>query len=141
MFSRSGSIVLLLCPSFITLTFIITAIRHLFELGKSKTCVKKVSRSIPIFEKLSLKGYIDRCEYHQTVAIRIRGFYLVYLFVLIVGLVFFLLSTLVTDIVQVANCFGIVKFLTMDIPFGLFSFFKTKHDLKHGGVTWKWDVE
>lgn len=141
MFSRSGSIVLLLCPSFITLTFIITAILHLFEIGKSKTRVKKESNSIPIFDKLSLKGYVDRCEHHRKLATRIRRFYLAYQFVLLGGLVVFLLSSRITILMQVAKYYGIVKFLTMDVLFISFSLFNTKHDRKHGGVTWKWDAE
>lgn len=141
MFSRSGSIVLLICPCFITLTFVITAILHLFELGKSKTRVKKESNSIPVFKKLSLKGYVDRCEHHQKLAARIRSFYIAYLFVVIVGLAVFLLSSFITTLAQVANYFGIVKFLTVDSPFIIFSIFNTKHNRKHGGVIWKWDAE
>lgn len=68
MFSRNGSFVLLLCPSFITLTFVITAILYLFELGKSKTKIKKMSRTIPVFQKLSLKGYADNCKHYKKFA-------------------------------------------------------------------------
>lgn len=141
MFSRSGSIVLLICPCFITLTFVITAVLHLFELGKSKTRVKKESNAIPIVKKLSLKGYVDKCEHHQNLAFRIRSFYIVYLFVVIVGVAVFLLSYFVTTLARAANCFGIIKFLTMDSPFIIFSISNTKHDSRHGGVVWKWDAE
>lgn len=141
MFSRSSSIVLLLCPSFITLIFIVTAIFHLFELGKSKTRVKKLAKAIPVFNKLSLKGYVDRCDHHRKLAAQIRRFYLAYLYILIGGLAVFLLSTFVTTLEQIASFIGFVKFLTMDIPFIIFSIFNTKHDKKHGGVMWKWDAE
>lgn len=141
MFSRSNSIVLLICPCFITLTFVVTAILHLFELGKSKTRVKKETKAIPFFKKLSLKGYVDRCEHHRKLAARIRSFYIVYQFVVVVGLAVFLISSFITALAQVANCFGIVKFLTMDCPFIIFSIVNTKYNKKHGGVIWKWETE
>lgn len=141
LFSRSSSIILLICPSVITLIFIVTAIVELFELGKSKTRVKKIAKAIPVSNKLSLKGYVDKCDHHQKLAVQIRRFYLVYLYILLGGLAAVLLSTFVTTLEPIANFIGFVKFLTMDIPFVIFSMINTKHDKKHGGVKWRWDVE
>jgi len=141
MFSKNASIVLLLCPSFLSLVFIFTAVLHIFELGKSKTRIKKVSQSIPLIKKLNLKGYVDKCEYHRNVANRIRRFYLIYLLVLVVGLVVFVLSSFIAPLMKVANHFGFFKFLILDIPFIVFSVFCTKHDQRHGGVTWIWKAE
>lgn len=141
MFSRDASIVLLLCPSLFTFTFIISATLHLFELGKSKTRIKKIAKSIPLIEKVSLKGYVDRCEYHRNVAIRIRRFYLIYLLVLVGGFMVILLSSFVASLDHIADYFGFLKFLFLDFPFILFCFLQTKHDQKHGGVTWKWETE
>lgn len=139
-FTRNKSIVFLLFPSFITLIFIETAIFHIYKLGKSKTHVKKISKAIPKFDKLSLNGYVERCAHHRKLAIQIRRFYLAYMCILIGGCAIFILSAFISALEKVFNYIGFVKFLTMDVPFITFSIFNTKHDKKHGGVTWKWDA-
>ena len=141
MLSRAGSAVLLLCPTLLSITFLITAILHLFELGKSKTRIKKETQSIPLIEKVSLKGYVDRCEHHKKTANLISKFYLDYLIVVIIGVTIILLSFLITSLCPIAEHFGLVKFLSLDAPFLLFCIFQTKHDRKHGGVTWKWSTK
>lgn len=141
MFSRDISIVLLLCPSLFTFTFIVTAILHIFKLGKSKKRIKKESKTIPVFEKLTLKGYVDRCEHHKKIATRIRKFFGVYLLALMGGIIVCLLSFFLVFLKYIANCYGFIKFLSLDVPFVLYSIFNTKNNRKHGGVTWKWKTE
>lgn len=141
MFSREGSVILLLCPSIFTVIDIRIAILHLFELGKSKTRIKKITKSMPFIEKVNLKGYVERCEFHRKAAVRIRKFYLIYLLVLISGLAVMLLSLIVAPLRQIADYWGGIKFLCLDVPFTLFSMFMPEHDRKHGGVTWKWKAE
>lgn len=128
MFTKNNSIALLLSPSFITLIFIVTAVFHLYKLGKSKTRVKKLSKVIPIFDKLSLKGYVNRCDHHRKLATQIRRFYLAYVCILIGGFAIFILSAFISALEKVFDYIGFVKFLTMDVPFITFSIFNTKHD-------------
>ena len=75
MLSRELLLCLLFGPIVFTSIFLWSAVYHLFELGKSKTRIKKEKKTISLLNKLLLIGYAERCENHNSIAKRLCYIY------------------------------------------------------------------
>lgn len=138
MLSRDALLCLLFCPNLFTSIYLWSAVHHLFELGKSKTRIKKEKKAISIFNKLLLIGYAERCEYHTSTAKKLCYIYWGYTLITFVCIVFWILSILIPKTNEFFSICLLVKVLVLDIPVNIYGFIKTKHDKINGGSTWRW---
>lgn len=138
MLSKEVLLCLLFCPIFFTYIYLWSAVHHLFELGKSKTRIKKDKKMIPITKKILLIGYVERCEYHAITAKRFCYIYWGYILITLVCIVFWLLSILFPTVEEFFSICVLAKVFIFDIPVNVYSFIMTKHDKKNGGTTWVW---
>lgn len=116
MLSREVLLCLLFCPAVFTNIFIWSAVSHLFELGKSKSSVKKEKKVIPILKKLLLIGYAERCEHHISTAKRLCYIFWGYALSTFVCIVFWALSILIPETEVLFSICVLVKVLVLDIP-------------------------
>lgn len=138
MLSREVLLCLLFCPVVFTSIFLWSAVYHLFELGKSKTRIKKEKKTISILKKLLLIGYVERCEYHTSTAKRLCCIYWGYALITFVCIVFWILSIIIPEAEEFFSICVLVKVLVLDIPVNTYSFIMTKHNKTSGGSTWVW---
>ena len=123
---------------FFSLICLVTAVKHIYELGKSNTRQRKDKSEILFLKRLLLSGYVERCKYHRKKAAFFHKIYLVYLFVTIAAsiLLFLRLMFPILSPFTAALIYG--RLFLMDLPINLsFLFFFTKHG-KNGGVTYTW---
>lgn len=138
MLSREVLLCLLFCPVVFTSIFLWSAVYHLFELGKSKTRIKKEKKTISIFKKILLIGYAERCEYHTSTARRLCYIFWGYALITFVCIVFWILSIIIPEAEEFFSICVLVKVLALDIPVNTYSFIMTKHNKSSGGSTWVW---
>ena len=140
---ESGKLVLclLLCSMLFTNLWLVTAVLHLYELGKSKTRIRKESEIIPFCKKLLLIGFLEKCQYHSKLAKRLCYVYWINLICTFVCIALSVLSIITSNHEIVFGVCGLVKIILLDVPINLYAFIMTKHDKKHGGVTWRWTKE
>lgn len=138
MLSREVLLCLLFCPVVFTSIFLWSAVYHLFELGKSKTRIKKEKKTISIFKKILLIGYAERCEYHTSTARRLCYIFWGYALITFVCIVFWILSIIIPAAEEFFSICVLVKVLALDIPVNTYSFIMTKHNKSSGGSTWVW---
>lgn len=129
---------LFLVPIF-TVTILRSAVVHIFELGKSKTRNKKITKKIQIGERILLLGYVERCEHHIRQAKNLRYTYWFFLIFQLFAVVFWLLSLALSSCLVILQYVLILRVLILDLPTLVLFFMMTKHG-KNGGVTWKWEV-
>lgn len=128
---------LFLIPIFINI-ILRSAICHIYELGKSKTFLKKHKQGLPFIKKLFLIGYVENCKYYTAQARRLRDLYWITSIYQIVCILCWLLSFPFSLAETVLRYFILIKGILFDGPIVLSFFFMTKHG-KNGGVTWKWE--
>lgn len=138
MLSGEVLLCLLFCPAVFTSIFLWSAVYHLFELGKSKTRIKKEKNTISIFKKILLIGYAERCEYHTSTARRLCYIFWGYALIIFVCIVFWILSIIIPEAEEFFSICVLVKVLALDIPVNTYSFIMTKHNKSSGGSTWVW---
>lgn len=138
MLSREVSLCLLFCPILFTYIFLWSAVHHLFELGKSKTRIKKEKKRIPIAKKILLIGYAERCEYHTIAAKRLCYIYWGYILITLVCIVILVLAMMFPIAEKFFSVCVLIKVVVLDVPVNLYSFIMTKHDKIRGGSTWVW---
>ena len=138
MISREILLVLLFCPVVFTSIFLWSAVYHLFELGKSKTRLKKEKKAISILLKLLLIGYAERCEYHTSIAKKLCYIYWGYALIIFVCIVFWILSMIIPEVEEFFKICVLAKVIVLDIPLNAYGFFMTKHNKTNGGITWVW---
>ena len=138
MLNREVLLCLLFCPVFFTSIFLWSAVYHLFELGKSKTRIKKEKKTTPLIKKLLLIGYAERCEYHTTTAKRLCYIYWGYVMVTFVCVAFGILSIIIPEAERTFSICVLIKVLILDIPVNTYGFIMTKHNKTSGGSTWVW---
>ena len=138
MLSREALLCFLFCPAAFSIYYLWDAVHHLFTLGKSKTKIKKENLLIPLYKKILLVGYAKRCEYHISVAKYLCYVYWGYLLITLVCTAFWMLSIIDSSVEEVFSLCVLAKVFIFDIPVNIYSFIMTKHDKKHGGVTWVW---
>ena len=138
MLSRELLLCLLFGPIVFTSIFLWSAVYHLFELGKSKTRIKKEKKTISILNKLLLIGYAERCENHNSIAKRLCYIYWGYALITFVCIVFWILSIIIPEAEEFFSICVLVKVLALDIPVNTYSFIMTKHNKSSGGSTWVW---
>ena len=116
-----------------------SAIHHIYELGKSKTFLKKEKASLPFGKKLSLGAYVENCKHHSSIAKRLVIVYWIQvLFHLLCVLVW--ATSLCWTLARIMLPYLVLmKSVLFDLPTILFFFLMTKHG-KNGGVTWKWEI-
>lgn len=136
--SKEVSLCLLFCPACFTYIYLWSAVHHLFELGKSKTRIKKEKKMIPFTHKLLLIGYAERCEYHTVTAKRLCYIYWGYILITLVCIAVWVLSMMFPAAEKLLSICVLVKVLILDIPVNTYGFIMTKHDKKRGGSTWVW---
>lgn len=129
---------LFLVPIF-TVTILRSAVVHIFELGKSKTRNKKITRKIQIGERILLLGYVERCEHYIRQAKNLRYIYWFFLIFQLFAVVCWLLSIALSSCLVILQYVLILRVLILDLPTLVLFFMMTKHG-KNGGVTWKWEV-
>lgn len=115
-----------------------SAALHIFEIGKSRTFLKKEKARIPLKQKILLIGYVERCKYYVPTARR-----LMYAYWLGDGMVLLcLLCWMASRFWGAANLVlpyvMSAKVILFDIPTLVFLFVMTKHG-KNGGVVWRWE--
>lgn len=117
-----------------------SAINHLCSLGKSKTKLKKERRGISVGKRILLLGYVETCKYYSSKARKFRYIYWSYIIILFICIILWLLSAFTSSLSQTLKLCALAKIYVLDIPINLYSFIMTKHDKKHGGCTWVWDI-
>ena len=138
MINTEAIICLTFCPAFFTCICLWTAIHHLFELGKSKSRIRKIKNSIPFFRRIMLVGYVEKCEYNISTAKRLYYLSLGYVFAMLVCIVLLIISTIDPQVFKVFSIFVYVKVFVLDIPVNIYGLVMTRPDKKRGGVTWVW---
>ena len=136
MLSYEILICLIFCPAFFTIVFLCTAILHIFELGKSKSRIKKERKNISFVKKVILWGYIKKCEYHAATAKTLCFIYWGYILTIILCTGVCFLAMMLPEIECFFTIFVIAKVSMLDIPINVYSFIMTRHNKKIGGVTW-----
>lgn len=136
---RFLDMVIYLLPSFVSFYLISDAVIHIFELGKSKSHLKKIRKSYTFGQRIAMKHIsADNCKYYKKT---VRWLLLIRKVYLIVFAVFslFAILTFVSDKLYIAWSWGIRgKGIIIDVPIMLYFFTMTKFDLKHGGITWRY---
>ena len=123
---------------FFSLICLVTAVKHIYELGKSNTRQRKDKSEIPFVKRLLLSGYVERCKYHRKKAAFFHKIYLVYLFVTIAASILLLLRLMFPILSPFTAALIYGRLFLMDLPINLsFLFFFTRHG-KNGGVTYTW---
>ena len=136
--SDGTAVVLLLIPIF-SISILRSAILHIYELGKSKTALKKTGRIIPFYRKILLTHYARDCTHYTRPAKCLIFVYWTYLGWEAVCVLCWALSGAFPSVGGVLNILVLIKAALLDIPIILFFFLMTKHG-KNGGVTWKWEA-
>lgn len=136
--SDGTAVVLLLIPVF-SISILRSAILHIYELGKSRTALKKSERKIPFRRKLLLTRYARDCAHYTRQAEHLTFAYWAYLGWEAVRLLCWALSGIFPAAGGVLSILVLIKAALLDIPIILFFFLMTKHG-KNGGVTWKWEA-
>lgn len=130
---------MLLVIPFFTQIILGTAVRHIHDLGKSKTLLKKHRKGCPLWKRVLLIGYARECKYYAAQAQRLTIAYwigFVWPVVDVLSLVWYRTFGSALHVLRVL-VYG--KGILFDIPAFVFFFLMTKHG-KNGGVTWKWEV-
>lgn len=116
-----------------------SAVLHLFELGKSRTFLKKEKAIIPLKQKILLVGYAQRCKHYESTA---RHLLYVYWFgngLHLLCVLCWMVSWFIAKVSFALPWFLLAKLVLLDNPSVIFFFVMTKHG-KHGGVDWRWEV-
>lgn len=138
MLSKEVLLCLLFCPAFFTYIYLWSGVHHLFELGKSKTRIKKEKKTIPFIKKLLLIGYGERCEYHTITAKRLCHIFWGYILITLVCIAAWVFAMMFPAAEKFFSVCVLAKVLILDIPVNIYGFIMTKHDKKRGGSTWVW---
>ena len=115
--------------------------QHLFELGKSKTRIRKEKKAISRLKKLLLTGYAERCEHHVSTAKRLCYIFWAYAAGMLVCVALWAISTIAPGAEKVFSVCVLAKVIILDIPVNTYSFIMTKHSRSPGGITWRWTEE
>lgn len=138
MLSRDVLFCLLFCPNLFTSIFLWSAVHDLFELGKSKTRVRKEKKTISKLKRIMLIGYAERCKSRVSIAKRLCYIYWIYALITFIGIVFSILSIMIPEAEELFLICVLAKVFVLDIPVNVYSFIMTKHNKTSGGVTWVW---
>ena len=116
-----------------------SAIHHIYELGKSKTFLKKEKASLPFGKKLSLGAYVENCKHHSSIAKRLVIVYWIQVLFHLLCVLVWATSLFWTLARIMLPYLVLMKSVLFDLPTILFFFLMTTHG-KNGGVTWKWEI-
>ena len=132
--------VFLFFPSLVSLFSLWSAYHSIYRIKKSKTTLKKLGKSIKLCHKLLLRYPLDFESPHWRKAIILQRLYYLILIIFLVCILLFAITILFPPAIIVLCCCVATKFIALDVPVGVFSFFATKHG-KNGGVVWVWEDE
>ena len=138
MLSSERILGMFLCLPFFTYLFLWSAIQHLFELGKSKTRIKKEKKDLPFVRKILLIGYVEKCKYHISTAKRLCFICWGYALFSFVCIGVWIISIITPGVEGIFSWCALARIFVLDIPVNVYSLIMTKHDKKIGGVTWRW---
>jgi len=137
--SENVIICLLFLSPFFTFTILRSALIHIFQLGKSKSRIKKITKDKRLVERFLLLGYVETCDSCITQATWIRRAYWSFLLFQAFAVVCWFASFIYTSTLIAVQYLLFIRSVTLDIPAFILLFVMTTHG-KHGGVTWKWDM-
>lgn len=129
---------LVILPLFNQLIFR-SAVLHLFELGKSRTFLKKEKTLIPLKQKILLVGYAQRCKHYISTARRLLYLYWFGNGLYLLCVLCWTASWFIREASFVLPWFLLAKLVLFDTPSVFFFLAMTKHG-KRGGVDWRWEV-
>lgn len=120
-----------------------TAIVSIYELGKSKSFLKKEKRQISFLSKLSLYGFAARCKRQKKLACRFYCLNLIYTLITLLCMVLWVLSLFKFSFKQITIFFMLTKAFMFEVPYVVYFFINTKRDMRRGrgGVIWRWEDE
>lgn len=131
-------LLLIILPAVFTIFWLRDAVQHLYKLGKSKTRTKKERKTFSMCNKFFLVGYWKTCLFYQSTAKNITIIYRLYIVTIAICFLLFFACEISFHFTLIFKLFVFIKCLLLDIPIMIYSFIMTKHDKKHGGVTWRW---
>lgn len=129
---------LILIPSLYSLFVFRSTVISLFQLGKSKTRLKKEKSTIPLKDRVFLCKYVEECKKYQALAKKSRALYLAEIGLLFVFLILWFISLWINSFLHILQYSVLGKCFFLDLPATLFFFFMTKHG-KSGGCVWRWE--
>ena len=137
-----GSLLILIIIPFLLYHFSLRlAIISIYELGKSKSFLKKEKPQISFFGKLSLYGFVARCKRKKKLAYKFYYFNLIYSLIAFLCIILWLLSLLWLTLKPIAIICMIAKSFIFEVPYVVYYFINTKRDRRRGrgGVIWRWE--
>lgn len=131
---------LLLLPIF-TVPILHSATVSLFELGKSKTRIKKRKKELPFYKKVLLLGYVEQTEHYIRLANILCRAYWLTLSLQLLAIVCSLLSLVFPTLLPGLKIALVIRACILDVPALIFLFVMTKHGSKKGELSkWKWEA-
>lgn len=130
----------LLLPIF-TVTILHSATDSLFELGKSKTKIKKLKKGLPFYKKVLLLGYVEQTERYIRLANILRWTYWLTLVLQVFAIVCSLLSLVFPTLLPGLEVALVIRACILDVPVLIFLFVMTKHGRRKGELSkWRWET-
>ena len=117
------------------------AIISIYELGKSKSFLKKEKCQLSFLSKLFLYGFVARCKQKKKLAYVFYYFNLMYSLIAFICIVLWMLSLLWLNLKPIAIICTITKAFIFEVPYVVYFFINTKNDRRRGrgGVIWRWE--
>ena len=133
-----STLVLFYLLPLLSLTWLVNAIKHIYELGRSITRRRKDKAEMTFMKRLLLSGYVERCKYHRKTAGFFQKIYLVYIAITIAASLLLLLHLLFPGIWPLAAVLVYGRIFLMDVVINLSFFFCFTNYRKDGRITMKW---
>lgn len=138
-------IFLFIVASTCSIVILSTAILHIFSLGKSKNTLKKIRNKYSLPQRIILLHVKENknCKCHQTALKRLLIIWDIYITIfLLCAVLCVIILILGPKYYEIAFLWCVkVKAYIIDIPIVIYFFIMTKHDKKHGGITWRWEQD
>lgn len=132
------TVILLFFPSLLSLFYLGSAYHSVYNIRKSKTAIKKLKKSMKLWQKFFLLYPFDpKSPYYKKVIILRKCYYSAWLILLLCTFLL-VLAIIFPPLTKALFCCVIFKFIVFDVPIGIFGFIMTKHG-KNGGVVWGWE--
>lgn len=129
---------LLMFPSVVSLFHVWSAAHSLYALGKSKTKLKKLDRTINLWQRLLLIYPLERETSQYGKIIFLRRMYYLMLVVFFLCIFMLIFAAIFPSTNNVFSYCIVGKFIIIDIPIWIVAFVMSKHG-KNGGVVWRWE--
>lgn len=131
---------LLLLPMF-TVPILYSAMVSLFELGKSKTRIKKLKNGLPLYKKILLLGYVEQTGRYIFLANVLHWAYWLTLGLQVFAIICSLLSLIFPVLLPGLKVALVIRACTLDGPALIFLFVMTNHGRRKGELSkWRWET-